>query len=77
MSLLEIIEQLESIRENSASFLDAEEPDSIWQKDIEALDEVLAILKKMNQKSWWSKFLLRLRHTAKTIKQNLTRLPIS
>ena len=62
MHLEDTISQLESIRANSASFLDPEEPDSIWQRDIEALDEVIAILRRMEQQSWWKKFLFRIRY---------------
>ena len=53
MNLQEVIEQLESIRENSTSFPDAKEPDSIWKKDIEDLDEVLATLQKMKRWKRW------------------------
>ena len=59
MRLNVVISQLESIRENSGSFLDAREPDTIWQKDIKALDETLAILRRMDQQNWWKKLLLR------------------
>lgn len=41
----DIVSQLESLKENSRSFLDAKEPEPIWQKDIEALDEAIAIIK--------------------------------
>ena len=57
MSLQEVIVQLESIRANSASFLDPEDSDSIWQKDVEALDEIITILKGMEQESRWKRFL--------------------
>ena len=59
MKLNDVISQLESIRANSASFLDAKEPDSVWQRDIKALDETLAILRRMDQQNWWKKLLLR------------------
>ena len=42
----EIISQLESLKENSRSFLDATEPCSIWQDDIEALDAAIAMVKE-------------------------------
>lgn len=41
----EIISQLESLKENSRSFLEATEPGSIWQDDIEALDAAIAMVK--------------------------------
>ena len=41
----EIILQLESLKDNSRSFLDAKEPCSIWQEDIEALDAAIAMIK--------------------------------
>ena len=41
----EIISQLESLKDNSRSFLDAKEPCSIWQDDIEALDAAIAMVK--------------------------------
>ena len=52
MQLKDIIAQLKSIRANSASFLVLEEPNSIWKQDIESLDEVIIILKRMEQKRW-------------------------
>ena len=61
MQLKDIIVQLESIRANSASFIDLEEPYSIWQQDIEALDEVIIILKRMEQKRWWNRILVQIR----------------
>ena len=61
MQLKDIIAQLESIRANSASFIDLEEPYSIWQQDIEALDEVIIILKRMEQKRWWNRILVQIR----------------
>ena len=57
MRMEDIISQLESIRANSASFLDSKETDSIWRKDIEALDEIITILKGMEQESRWKRFL--------------------
>lgn len=62
MRLDDVISQLESIRANSASLLDVKEPDSVWQKDIEALDAVLAILRGMERQSWWRKLLFRVRY---------------
>ncbi len=62
MRMEDIISQLESIRANSASFLDPEDSDSIWQKDIEALDEIITILKGMEQESRWKRFLFRIQY---------------
>ena len=42
----EIISQLESLKENSRSFLDAKEPSSIWHDDIEALDAAIVMVKE-------------------------------
>lgn len=53
MQLRDTIVRLENIRANSASFIDPEEPNSIWKKDIEALDEVIIILKRMTHQSLW------------------------
>ena len=63
MNLKDVISQLESIRANSESFLDPLEPDSIWKKDMDALDEVLAILKKMAKQNWWERLLFRVWYT--------------
>ena len=46
MKYKEIISQLESLKDNSRSFLDAKEPCSIWQDDIEALDAAIAMVKE-------------------------------
>ena len=62
MNLRDVISQLESIRANSESFLDPTEPDSIWKKDMDALDEVLAILKKIAKQNWWERLLFRVWH---------------
>lgn len=61
MQLKDIIVQLESIRANSASFIDLEEPYSIWKQDIESLDGVIIILKRMEQKRWWNRILVQIR----------------
>lgn len=50
MTIEEIISQLESLRVNSAEFAESEERDgeynTIWHKDIEAIDEAIKIIKK-------------------------------
>ncbi len=61
MQLRDTIVRLENIRANSASFIDPEEPNSIWKKDIEALDEVIIILKRMEQKRWCNQILAKIR----------------
>ena len=38
------IAQMTSLKENSESFLRDDEPDSVWAKDIESLERVIAIL---------------------------------
>ena len=62
MRMEDIISQLESIRANSADYLDAEEAGSIWQKDIEVLDEVIAILRGMERQHGWKRFLFRIQY---------------
>ena len=47
----EIIRQLESIKENSQSFITDDEPDSIWHDDIIAIDAAIAIIDKSTPKS--------------------------
>lgn len=46
MTLPEVIEQLRSLRDNSESFLDPSEEDSIWRRDIEALDAAIAVIEE-------------------------------
>ena len=41
----EIISQLESLKENSRSFLDSKETDSIWKQDLDALEAAITIIK--------------------------------
>ena len=41
----DIISQLESLKDNSRSFLDDRETDSIRQNDIDALDAAISIIK--------------------------------
>ena len=45
MKTKEIISQLESLKENSRSFLDSKEPDSIWKRDLDALEAAIDIVK--------------------------------
>ena len=42
----EVIEQLESLKNNSASFAVTEEPNSIWHRDIAALNIAINKFKK-------------------------------
>lgn len=42
----EIISQLKSLKDNSRSFLDDREPDSIWQNDIEALNAAISMIRE-------------------------------
>ena len=44
MKEAEIISQLESLKENSQSFLEKDEPGSVWADDIKALDEAMDII---------------------------------
>ncbi len=62
MCIEAIISQLESIRANSASLIDPRESNPVWKKDIEALDETIAMLKGMERQNWWRKLLFRARY---------------
>lgn len=44
MSIEEIISQLESLKDNSASFI-TKDSDPIWEQDVKALNETINILK--------------------------------
>ncbi len=44
MDYKEIISQLQDLKKNSESFLDKNEPDSVWNNDIKALDEAMDII---------------------------------
>lgn len=46
MTKEEIIWQLESLVDNSESFKEDDEPDSIWHKDIIALKYAIALIEK-------------------------------
>lgn len=50
MDTKKIIRQLESIKENSQSFITDDEPDSIWHDDIIAIDAAIAIIDKAKAK---------------------------
>ena len=62
MCIEAIISQLESIRANSASLIDPRESNSVWKKDIEALDETIAMLKGMERQNWWKRLLFRIQY---------------
>ncbi|BDR63980.1 nucleoside triphosphate pyrophosphohydrolase family protein [Clostridium tetani] len=47
MNKEQIIEQLESIRENSESFI-TNDSDSIWEKDVKALNAAIKIIKNVD-----------------------------
>lgn len=49
MDYIELIRQLQSLKDNSESFLDKKEPDSIWAADIAALDEAMDIINDYGQ----------------------------
>lgn len=49
MTTEEIIKQLESLCDNSKSFIDPLEPGSEWHKDIWALEYAIALIKKTSQ----------------------------
>lgn len=63
MHLQELIGPLESIRKHSASFIEKNESESIWHRDVRALDEVISKLKGMKQQGWWRRFLFRIRYS--------------
>jgi len=42
----EVIRQLNSLIDNSKSFIDINEPDSLWHQDIMALDFAIRTIKK-------------------------------
>lgn len=44
-----VIAQLESLKDNSKSFADKDEPDSVWYRDIIALDYAIDTIKKAYQ----------------------------
>ena len=46
MTIKEIIEQLESLRENSADFAKCEDAEEIWKNDVIALDAAIAIIRE-------------------------------
>ncbi|XMB71437.1 hypothetical protein RJI07_04790 [Mycoplasmatota bacterium WC30] len=58
----EIIEQLESLEENSEDFAKSEEPGSIWHKDVRSLIRGIQIIRDyqelMSQIKQWKEFLL-------------------
>lgn len=45
MTYEDIISQLKSLKDNSQSFLDKDEPESIWQRDIDALNAAIEIIR--------------------------------
>lgn len=49
MTTEEIIKQLESLIDNSKTFIDPLEPGSEWHKDIWALEYAIALIKKTSQ----------------------------
>ena len=44
MSIDDIIDQLESLKDNSQSFIEEDEPESIWVQDIKALEEAISFI---------------------------------
>ena len=47
----EIIEQLDSLEDHCKSFAEKDEPDNIWNKDVEALKEAKIIIKEAESRS--------------------------
>lgn len=43
------IDQLKSLRDNSESFIDGTEPDSIWHDDIKAIDIAIDVLEEASR----------------------------
>lgn len=50
MNIKDYIDQLESLKQNSASMLDAEDPEDIWQRDVEALQFAIKLLTSKDEK---------------------------
>lgn len=48
----ELINRLENIKENSESFITEDEPESIWRDDVEALDAAIGIIKDYKKHTW-------------------------
>ena len=42
----DIINQLKSLKRNSQSFIEEDEPESIWTQDVDALDKAISLLGK-------------------------------
>ena len=49
MTIKEIIEQLESLKDNSADMAKAPDADPIWQRDVEAITAAIEIIKKVEE----------------------------
>ena len=60
MTLEDAVAQLHSLRDNSESFLDPSEEDSIWHRDIEAIDTAVACLEGIQREGGLSRCLWRL-----------------
>lgn len=45
MTVDELIRRLESLKDNSESFYDKAEPDSVWAEDIEALEIAIELIR--------------------------------
>ena len=58
MDYKKIISQLQDLKENSESFLDKNEPDSVWHRDIKALDEAMDIINDYSSLSLIFSFIL-------------------
>ena len=50
MNIKDYIDQLESLKQNSASMLDTEDPEGIWQRDVETLQFVIKLLTSKDEK---------------------------
>lgn len=51
MTIDAILGQLSSLKDNALSFLDKQQPDSVWQADIDACDAAAAILTALQAES--------------------------
>lgn len=49
MTKKEIIEQLKSLRDNSADWAKDPDADPIWQRDVEAINAAIAIIEKIEE----------------------------
>lgn len=68
LNINEIVSQLKSLRRNSSSHHDKNEPGDIWDKDCEALDYAIqAVIEKQERKALWISATEKLPETNKCV----------